>query len=164
MHVPTAGGTNEPGIITRVDEGQGTYLVHYDNSIQEDWMGARWLKYSCIGVPSGAKDIGFFVDAWDQVFQRGEPDLVIHPDHTYEWLIAIEPANIIKGAWHEASADQLGSKAVGPGVVLEKAMYDRDWVIQSEGDVDQNDRESVLAQDDNLDYYYFYRSRGPGTN
>lgn len=165
LHVDSAGGTNEPGIITQVDESQRTYLVHYDNSTIEEWMGAHWLRYSCVGAPSGARDIGFFVDNWDQVFQRGEPDLVIHPDHTYEWLVEVDPASkIIQGAWHEAAADQLGSKAVGPGVVLEKALYDRDWVIQSEGDVDQNDRETVLAQDDDLDYYYFYRSRGPGTN
>jgi hypothetical protein len=164
LHVDSAGGTNEPGVITQVDQAQGAYLVHYDNSTIEEWMSARWLGHSCKGVASGAKDIDFFIDNWDQVFQQGEPDLVIHSDHTYEWLTAIEPPTVVKGGWHEATADQLGSNAVGPGVVLEKALYDRDWVIQSEGDVDQNDRETILAQDDDLDYYYFYRSRVAATD
>ena len=163
LHVDLAGGTNEPGVITDADEAQGSYRVHYDNSTMEDWMGSPLLRNSCVGAPAGAKSVEFFTGAWDENHQRGEPDLVVNSDHTYEWLVAIDPAKIIKGTWHDATPDQLGTSG-RPGIVLETALYDKDWYVKSEGDVDGSDREQILAEDDSLDYYYFFRSRGPSTN
>lgn len=159
LHVDKAGSTIEPGVITDVDTAQGTYFVHYDNSTMEEWMGAKMLSRSCVGIPSGAKSLSFFFGGWDEVHLRGELDLVIHPDHSYEWLVDLSPQTILRGAWHEASPDQLDSRAVGPGIVLENGQYEQDWVIQSEGDVDNNNREQILATDANRDYYYFFRAK-----
>ena len=114
-------------------------------------MGSRLLRLSCEGGPAGARDVGFFVGLWDETHQRGEPDLVVNADHSYQWLVALDPDTVVEGSWHEASADQLGGSAVGPGIVLEHALDDRDWVVKSEGDVDGSNRESILAEDDNYD-------------
>lgn len=158
LHVAKAGGTNAPGTITDADEAQGSYRVRYDNSTSEDWMSSAKLKWSCIGAPSGAKDIGFYAGTWDDNLQRRDPELVIGADGTYEWITAADPSNVIAGRWQPAEAGALGSSAVGPGLVLMQGAEGRDWTLESTGDVDGDNREIILARA-GTSYFYFFRMR-----
>ena len=160
MHLERAGGTNSPAVITEVDEAQGSYHIDYDNSTLEEWVTAQWLRYSCVGLPAGPRDIAFYAGAWDEVHQRGEPDLVINDDGSYGWLVDIDPAKIVRGTWRPAEKSELSSMAKGPGIVLLNALGGRDWYVESRADVDDDDREQILAQDDDSNYYYFFRTKG----
>jgi len=158
LHVDDAGNTNEPGVIIQADDRQGTYKVRYDNSTTEEWVPS-FMMDSCEGTPSGAKNLGFYYGHWDDAHQRGEPDLVIESNGTYAWLVNIDTGEIIRGNWHRADATQVDHNAVGPAIVLEEALYGKDWVAESLGEVDPNDREQILLQDDARDYAYFFRSK-----
>jgi len=85
--------------------------------------------------------------------------LVIESNGTYAWLVNIDTGEIIRGNWHRADATQVDHNAVGPAIVLEEALYGKDWVAESLGEVDPNDREQILLQDDARDYAYFFRSK-----
>jgi len=85
---------------------------------------------------------------------------VINDDGSYGWLVDIDPAKIVRGTWRPAEKSELSSMAKGPGIVL---LNGRDGDVAEDGsraDVDDDDREQILAQDSDSNYYYFFRTRG----
>lgn len=135
------------GVITGEDLNQGAYRVRFDDSSDEYWVPSASLRYSCVGEPSGATDLSFFLDAWDDKYIPGAPDLLIKPDGTYEWLTTASPPAVIAGTWHEADASKLESGTVGPGLILTEGVDGKDWIVESQGDVDDGDREIIVLSD-----------------
>ena len=105
--------------------------------------------------PSSTTQVGSFAS---DISANGR-FLVIESNGTYAWLVNIDTGEIIRGNWHRADATQVDHNAVGPAIVLEEALYGKDWVAESLGEVDPNDREQILLQDDARDYAYFFRSK-----
>ena len=135
------------GVITDENPAQGSYRVHLDGTSTEYWVPSFSLRYSCIGPRSGATAVSFFLGPWDDKFIPGAPDLEIGSDGTYKWLTTATPPAYIAGTWYEAGASQLESGTVGPGLILTSGVDGKDWIVESQGDVDDGDREIIVLSD-----------------
>ena len=163
LHVPLVSPSNNSATILAFDEAKGSYQVKSDKDAMTDWVPARSLRYSCVGVEARPVSETYFIGAWtlfvgptahhEIIDSKGYlvvgqgahvPPIIIRANGTYTWTI--DSKTVIEGKWRGMTASELRSGTKAPAILLMNGESGKNWQVSKAG-VSAGDNRDTISID-----------------